>query len=95
MRRNNIWSDFATNGNAIDPQQVSRTIVRLHQRTDSIVLSVFDDDARGRPGAPFEFVANHACAAANVALINRAPTDRAVERSECVLLRQSECFECR
>ena len=30
---------------------------------------------------------------ANVALLNRAPTDRAVERSECVLLRQSEALD--
>ena len=93
MCRHHVGSDLATDRHAIDAQQITRAIVRLHQRTDRIALSILEDDARCRAGPAFELVADHAGAAANVAFGNGAAADRAVKRSKGVLLRQRESLD--
>lgn len=93
MRRHHVWSNLATDRHAIDAQQVTGAIVRLHQRADRVVLSILDDDTRCRASASLELVTDHAGAAADISFGDRAAADCAVERSKRMLLRQWEALD--
>ena len=71
MGRHHAWPDLATDRHAIDAQQIAGAIVCLHQGADRIALAILDDDARCRASPAFEFMADHAGAAADIAFGNR------------------------
>ena len=64
--------NLAAHRHAIDPQQIARAVIGLHQGADGEMLAGgFDHPARGADPA-LELVADHARAAADIALGHRA-----------------------
>ena len=76
--------NFASHGNARDAQLVALSVVALHQHADG-VSARFRIEHAGRSSDPsLEFIADHACSAANVALFDRASVG-GIERAEDML----------
>src|SRR5689334_10758259 len=88
MRWHNLGTDLTPNWYASDPQQVTQTIVRLHQCANPVGHSVFDHDPGTCAGAAFELMADHAGATANITLGDRATTLGRVEGGKGMLLCQ-------
>ncbi len=79
-----LLRDLAADGYAGNQQFAATAEVGLNQHAHRVFAAFVHDHARGRADATLELVADHAGAAADVALRNRARTS-AIERGECVL----------
>src|SRR5262249_24406130 len=64
----NLRADFTPDRYASNPQEIARTIVCLDQCANRVGRTIFGHNPRTRAGAAFELMADHAGAAANVAL---------------------------
>ncbi len=58
-------------GHAVDAEALAPAVVRLHEHADDVAVNLLDD-ARRCPDSALELVANHAGAAADVALRDRS-----------------------
>ncbi len=72
MARHDVVVDLAAHRHAIDAQQVARAVIGLDQHADGEALAGFGRDAACRADAALEFMADHAGAAADIALGHRA-----------------------
>src|SRR5260370_933445 len=76
--------NFASHGNARDAQLVALSVVGLHQHAYRVATCFRIEHARGRSDPSLEFIANHACSAADVAFFYWAAV-RGIERVEDML----------
>ena len=67
-----MFGDFLADGNAGDAELIAASVVALHENADGVASGFGVEHARGRSDAAFEFVADHAGAAADVAFFDRA-----------------------
>src|SRR5208283_3895494 len=79
-----MLGDFFADGHAGDPKLVAASVVALHEHADGVADALGIEDARGGSDSAFEFIADHASAAAYVAFFDEAAV-RGVERVESVV----------
>src|SRR5579863_3331754 len=64
--------DFFADGDAGDAELRAGSVVTLHEDADGVAAGFGVEDAGGGADAAFEFVADHACAAADIAFFDGA-----------------------
>ena len=67
-----VFGDFAADGDAGDAELIAGSVVALDQDADGVASSFSVEDARTGADAAFEFVADHAGSAADVAFFDGA-----------------------
>src|SRR6202035_1595842 len=78
VRRHDVGADLAPDRNAVDAQEVAGAVIRLHQGAHRIALAALGHKPRGGARAALELVADHAGAAADIALGDGLAGDRRI-----------------
>ena len=67
-----VLGNFSADVNAGDAELIAASVVALHEDADGVASGFGVEHAGGGADAAFEFVADHACAAADVAFFDGA-----------------------